>query len=33
MDEQSQKPFNITLLAGGTILNFLAKVKWNASNA
>jgi hypothetical protein len=25
MEKQSQKPVNITLLAGGTILNFLVK--------
>jgi len=25
MDKQSQKPVNIALLAGGTILNFLVK--------
>jgi len=25
MDKQSQKPVNITLFAGGTILNFLVK--------
>jgi hypothetical protein len=33
MDKQSQKPFNITWLAGGTILNFLVKVNWDVSNA